>query len=137
MDRLDKAIGTIENIKKECNIRKNHNGCPYFMKSECRAMSSLSFLKEFSGRTPEEESITLRNIDTHNMTSDKLYEECLRENEEFKDAVNYFTDVMASDRGDKDYLRKYFIAKILEQLQANINLLILHTPFSLHKHNIH
>ena len=121
MDRLDKVVSMVCEYNATCGGRIECKGCKYYDR-KCNLKYLMDALMEWDRTIPKEESIVLKNIDTHNMTSDKLYEECLRENEEFKDAVNYFTDVMASDRGNKDYLRGFFIEKILAQLQANINL---------------
>ena len=104
-DRLEKTIKAIEKIKKECGKHEQHDGCPYFFKKECSAISTLPFLKEFAERNPEEKSIVLKNIDLS---------EVIEERTELFDALNKFKE-------DED-TKEHVIEELYDNIQALLGL---------------
>ena len=120
-DRLEKAIKAIEKIKKECGTHEQHDGCPYFFKKECSAISTLPFLKEFAERNPEEKSIVLKNIDT-SMRFFNLRNKLIEDREKFENAV---TDCILSNYcvEDAEEYDKHAIESLWDMIQTGLEMI--------------
>ena len=65
--------------------------------------------------------IQLKNIDLSNATLDELFDEVIEKNEECKYALTNLIELIKCNV-NKEYLKEHYIEKILDQLQANINI---------------
>ena len=63
----------------------------------------------------------LKNIDLSNATLDELFDEVIEKNEECKYALTNLIELIKCNV-NKEYLKEHYIEKILDQLQANINI---------------
>ena len=68
-----------------------------------------------------EKSIVLKNINLNNATLDELFDEVSEKNEECKYALTNLIELIKCNV-NKEYLKEHYIEKILDQLQANINI---------------
>lgn len=65
--------------------------------------------------------IQLKNLDLSNVALDDAYYKASEENDSFTGAIDNSTGLMICNE-DKKFLKEFYIERILDQLQANINL---------------
>ena len=66
--------------------------------------------------------IQLKNLDLSNIALDDAYYTAVEENESFTGAIDTITEIMVLNGYLKEYIKEFYIERILDQLQANINL---------------
>ena len=121
MDRLDKGIEIATRIAEECSNHEECERCPYKDKDECIVSDVHVGMEYLSHILPREKSITLKNINISGSTLDELFDEVIEKNEECKYALTNLIELIKCNV-NKEYLKEHYIEKILDQLQANINI---------------
>ena len=127
MDRLDKAIelykqisNSCDDAKEKCKTCKRSKECDFYC-DFASPMDVSFYLNQIGDLFSKEPSIQLKNIDISGSTLDKLFDEVIKKNEECKYALTNLIELIKCNV-NKEYLKEHYIEKILDQLQANINI---------------
>ena len=126
MDRLEKAIEIVEEMLNECSELNKCIHCRFKKKCDkylesLQPYELIGVLENFNSEIPKEQSIVLKNIDLNKATLDELFDEVIEKNEECKYALTNLIELIKCNV-NKEYLKEHYIDKILDQLQANINI---------------
>ena len=121
MDRLNKIIKIIiDEYSRTCGEREECEGCKYY-NGDCNLDYLIEMLFKWDKEIKKEQSIVLKNIDLNNATLDELFDKVIEKNEKCKYALTNLIELIKCNV-NKEYLKEHYIEKILDQLQANINI---------------
>ena len=122
MDRLEKII---EIMKSGCSATCcEREGCIYY-NGDCNLDYLIEMLFRWDKIIHKDKSIVLKNIDVSSKIKEELYDLAVEESESFTGAIDTFIEIMVRNENNKhlkEYIKEYYMDRILDHLQANINL---------------
>ena len=125
MDRLNKIIKIIiDEYSKTCGELVGCEGCKYY-NGDCNLDYLIQMLFKWDKEIKKEKSITLKNMDISDKKLNYLHDLAVEESNSFTGAIDTFIEIMVRNENNKDikeYIKEYYIERILDHLQANINL---------------